>query len=330
MEVSEIIEKVDILSYISQFCELEEKQDGEYWGLSPLKEENTPSFSVNGEKQRFYDFSSGKGGNVLDFICQYHQCGFRKGLKILKEYANLTDDADTEPRQRLQATSIAQKFRHRPPKKTESMSTALPRDYMDRYERNEDKLSAWKAEGISAESMERFSVRYDPFSDRIVYPIRNVRGEIINIGGRTLDPKWKEKKLRKYTYFRGWDGGMNVIYGLWENMDFIREKREIILFEGAKSVMIADGWGIKNTGAILTSHLNPCQFQLLIRLGVTVVFALDAEIDIREDVNIRKLLPYVRVEWVRNRRGLLDEKDAPVDKGPGVFQTLYEERGRLR
>ena len=94
--------------------------------------------------------------------------------------------------------------------------------------------------------------------------------------------------------------------------------------------MIADGWGIKNTGAILTSHLNPYQFKLLIRLGITVVFALDAEVDIRDDVNIKKLLPYVKVEWVRNKRGLLEDKDAPVDKGFEVFQTLYEERGRLR
>ena len=89
MEVSEIIERVDILSYISQFCELEERQDGEYWGLSPLKEENTPSFSVNVDKQRFYDFSSGKGGNVLDFIRQYHQCEFFEGLLIFNKYQKI-------------------------------------------------------------------------------------------------------------------------------------------------------------------------------------------------------------------------------------------------
>lgn len=329
MEVSEIIERVDILSYISQFCELEERQDGEYWGLSPLKEENTPSFSVNVDKQRFYDFSSGKGGNVLDFIRQYHQCEFMEGLQILKKYANIHDDDPSTSSQRLLATSVAKKFKRHQKKEKENKSTILPADYMNRYERNPNKLSVWRDEGITPESMERFSVRYDPFSDRIVYPIRNMQGDIINVCGRTLDPNYKANKQRKYTYFKPL-GILDTIYGFAENKEEILKKREIILFEGAKSVMIADGWGIKNTGAILTSHLNPYQFKLLIRLGITVVFALDAEVDIRDDVNIKKLLPYVKVEWVRNRRELLEDKDAPVDKGYEVFKTLYEERGRLR
>lgn len=329
MEVFEIVERADILSYIYQFCELEERRDGEYWGLSPLKEENTPSFSVNAEKQRFYDFSSGQGGNILDFIRQYHRCSFMKGLQILKKYVNIQDEEQADLPQRLLATSVAKKYKRRPKKEKENKSTVLPEDYMNRYERNDEKLSLWRDEGIKPESMERFFVRYDPFSDRIVYPIRNMQGDIINVCGRTLDPDYKVNKQRKYTYFKPL-GILDTIYGFAENKEEILKKREIILFEGAKSVMIADGWGIKNTGAILTSHLNPHQFKLLIRLGVTVVFALDAEIDIREDANIKKLLPYVRVEWVRNRRGLLEDKDAPVDKGLEVFQTLYEERGRLR
>lgn len=328
MEVSEIIEQVDILAYVSQYCEFEDK-NGEAWALSPLKEENTPSFSVNTEKQRFYDFSSGKGGNVLDFVCAYHNCDFHKGLRILKEYANIKDDGTQEPSKRLQATSIAKKFRHRQSKAKESKGIVLEPDYMARYERNAEKLSVWRDEGITDESMERFSVRYDPFSDRIVYPIRNMQGDIINVCGRTLDPNYKANKQRKYTYFKPL-GTLDTIYGFAENKGFILEKKEIILFEGAKSVMIADGWGIKNTAAILTSHLNDRQFRLLIKLGVTVVFALDSEVDIRQDVNIQKLLPYVRVEWVRNKNGLLEEKDAPVDKGLETFNELYSKRIRLR
>lgn len=249
-------------------------------------------------------------------------------MKILKKYADIKDDGKSEPSQRLQATRVAKKFKRQPKKEKESKCTILPLDYMNRYEKNEDKLSIWREEGITPESMERFSVRYDPFSDRIVYPIRNMQGDIINVCGRTLDPDYKEHKQRKYTYFKPL-GTLDTIYGFAENREEILKKREIILFEGAKSVMIADGWGIKNTGAVLTSHINDAQFKLLIRLGVTVVFALDAEIDIRDDANIKKLLPYTKVEWVRNRRDLLEDKDAPVDKGFEVFQTLYEERGRL-
>lgn len=330
MEVYEIVDAVDILEYISQYCELEQKPDGEYWGLSPLKEEATPSFSVNPDMQRFYDFSSGQGGNVLDFICKYHRCDFYKGLRILKQYANIDENGgDGQPKKRLLAASIARKYKGKAKKAPkESKSTILPPDYMERYEWNEDKLSAWEQEGISKDSMKKYHVRYDPFSDRIVYPIRNISGDIINVCGRTLDPEFKAKGLRKYTYFKPL-GILDTIYGFAENSEAILDQNEIILFEGAKSVMIADSWGIHNTGAILTSHLNPYQFNLLIQLGVHVVFALDAEVDIREDTNIMKLRPYVQLEWVRNKRGLLDEKDSPVDKGFETFQILYKERRRL-
>lgn len=63
MELSELIESVDILEYISQYTEFTEK-NGEYWALSPFKDEKTPSFSVRKETNSFYDFSSGIGGNV--------------------------------------------------------------------------------------------------------------------------------------------------------------------------------------------------------------------------------------------------------------------------
>lgn len=329
MDVSEIIETVDILEYISQFCEPQKRDDGEYWCLSPLKDENTPSFSVNVEKQRFYDFSSGQGGNVLDFICAYHHCGFKKGLSILKEYTGIEDGQEPAVHHRLLATTIARRFHYKPPAEKKSTASILPMDYMDRYEWNEEKMAVWEQEGITRESMERFQVRYDPFSNRLVYPVRDVDGNIISVCGRTLDPDYKEKRLRKYTYFQPL-GTLDTIYGLSDNIDAIRDKDEIILFEGAKSVMIADGWEFKNCGAILTSHLNPRQFKILIKLGVRVVFALDAEVDIREDANIMKLRRYTSVYWVRNQKKLLEPKDSPVDKGIEVFRSLYQERRRLR
>lgn len=329
MEVSEIIGSVDILAYISQFCDLQERQDGEFWGLSPLKEEKTPSFSVNPEMQRFYDFSSGKGGNVLDFICAYNNCGFRQGLDILKRYAGITDEEQSGTPHRLVATTVAKRFQARQKKEKRSKTSVLPGDYMNRYEWDVKKLAVWEREGISMESMERFQVRYDAFSDRLVYPVRDVNGNIISVCGRTLDPHYKEKNLRKYTYFQPL-GTLDTIYGMSDNIDAIRKHGEIILFEGAKSVMMADGWGIQNTGAVLTSHLNDNQLKILIKLGVTVSFALDAEIDIRKDANIMKLKQYTSVYWVRNIDELLEPKDSPTDKGQEVFETLYKERRRLR
>ena len=75
MELSELIESVDILEYVSQYTEFTEK-NGEYWALSPFKDEKTPSFSIRKETNSFYDFSSGIGGNLLTFIRYYDIISF--------------------------------------------------------------------------------------------------------------------------------------------------------------------------------------------------------------------------------------------------------------
>ena len=327
MELRDLIESTDIVAYISQFVELEQRGE-EYWGLSPFKEEKTPSFSVRPSPPRFFDYSSGIGGNVFTFIKYYFKCSSAEAVKKLQEYSGLDGELAFRPN-KLDAVQSFRKFQ--PPRKQqkESKGVVLPDDYMLRYEKRPDKLEVWRGEGISEASLEKFQVFYDAFSDRLVYPIRNPSGQIVNVGGRTLDPDWKAKKLRKYTYFFSW-GSLETIYGLSENLEAIKAKREIILFEGAKSVMIADGWGIHNTGAILTSHLNPAQLKLLARLGCRVVFALDKDVDVRKDFNIQKLTQYVNVEYISDKNNLLSEKDSPVDQGEEVFRRLYEQRFKYR
>lgn len=324
--LSDLIDEVDILEYISQFTEFEEK-NGEYWALSPLKDENTPSFSVNTEINRFYDFSSGKGGNILTFIRCYYGCSEREAEEKLREYAGSV--GNIVPKRRMAATKVAKAFAPRQKRGKTPKTVVLPDDYMERYKWRDDKLDIWRAEGISTESLLKFQVSYDEFSDRIVYPIRSMDGKIINVSGRTVDPDWKAKGLRKYTYFREL-GALATIYGAFENMESILEKGEIILFEGAKSVMLTDSWDIHNTGAVLTSHLNPNQLIILAKLGVTVVFALDKGINIREDENIKRLKRFVRVEYIYDKDDLLEDKMAPVDAGREVWETLYKGRCRYR
>ena len=318
MDLEELIDSIDIVEYISQFVELEEK-NGEYWGLSPFSDEKTPSFSVRRENNTFYCFSSGIGGNVFTFTKFYYQCDANKAVDILKKYAGC-DGAEFAPRRRMAATTACRKYMKKQVRHKESKTKRFPDDCMSRYEKRDDKLAVWEAEGISREALDTFQVYYDSFSNRLVYPIRDIGGNIVNIGGRILDPEWKEKGMRKYTYLSGW-GEMSVIYGLFENMEEILKKKEIIIFEGCKSVLLARSWGIRNTGALLTSHLN---------LGVRVVFALDKEVNIKKDHNINKLKQYVNVEYVWDKDNLLEEKDAPVDKGVGTFDKVYGYRRRFR
>lgn len=327
MELIELIQSIDIVEYISQYVDLVQKGE-EFWGLSPFNEEKTPSFSVRPDPPRFYDFSSGVGGNVFTFVKFYHRCSSKEAVEILKQYAGVKGEL-SGGHGRMRAVNDCKRFL--PPKRAvkQAKTAALPENCMEKYEKRPDKLAVWEAEGISASSLDRFQVFYDGFSDRLVYPIRNPSGSIINIGGRTLDPLYKEKKLRKYTYFYPW-GTMETLYGLSENRKYILEQHEIILFEGCKSVLLADTWGVRNCAAILTSHLNPSQMKLLAKLGCRAVFALDKDVNIRKDHNIAKLKEYINVEYIYDARDLLEGKDAPVDKGMEVFRILYESRYKYR
>lgn len=327
MELEELIQSIDIVEYISQYIDLIQKGN-EYWGLSCFKDEKTPSFSVRSDPPVFYDYSSGIGGNVFTFTKFYHKCSGDEAIDILKKFIGY-DGAVVTTTNKLLATKICKKYSAPIKTQKQSSNIILDSNYMERYEKREDKLKVWMDEGISRESLDKFEVYYDSFSDRLVYPIRNVEGDIVNVGGRTLDPDWKEKRLRKYTYFHPW-GEMNTIYGVSENLESIREKHEIILFEGCKSVLLANSWGITNTAAILTSHLSPNQMKILAKLGCSVVFALDKDVDVKADHNISKLKRYVNVSYIYDKNNLLNDKDAPVDKGREVFETLYHQRLRYR
>lgn len=330
MEVRDLVKSVDIVKFVGQFTDgFEERSDGDLWTLSPLKEENTPSFSINPKTQRFYDFSSGRYGDVLDFALYYYNKGFRYAVDRVKEFAGVDGEIAAPDQPRLEATDIARRFRRKDAKQEQTGMKPLPEDHMEQYSDDMDKLRLWIDEGISPEVLREFGVRYDDFGRRIVYPIYDADGNLVNVGARTTVPDWKERGIRKYTYTNKWNGAMRVLYGFFQNRDAIDAKREIILFEGAKSVMKAASWGVRNTAAILTSHMSAEQFKLLLPLGVRTVFALDKDVDLSGDKNVRRLMRYVPCKRICDRDDLLGEKDAPVDRGEEVFRYLYEHAVRM-
>lgn len=331
MDLDELISSIDIVKYIEDTCGavFERGSDGELWCLSPLSNEKTPSFSVHPDENRWYCFSTGQGGALPQFIMALKKFNFHQTVEEMKRYAGVQDEIQTGEVKRLQASQIARRYSLRQPRRQECVAKPLPPDIMDRYEWNPEKFQLWIDEGISLETMREFGVRYDPYSDRIVVPIRDIQGNIVNVHGRTIDPEWKEKKLRKYTFFFS-QGSVNTIYGFWENREEIMKSRTILLFEGEKSVMLAKEMSYPNAGALLTSHLSDNQFKILIKLGLRrVVFCLDSDVDIRQDRNIKKLRSYTQVEYVTNRWHLLEPKEAPVDRGKEVFDRLYEGRWKL-
>lgn len=330
MDIQELCNSIDVVDFFSQYTDLEQR-GGEWWGLTPFKEENTPSFSVDPNNNVFYCFSTGYGGDVIEFLRRYYNCSFSEAVELLKQYCGKEGITITSG-ERLSTTSVCRKYgRHRKQAK-QMIAKPLPENCMDKYVKNEH-LDVWMDEGISREALDKFQVRYDPFANRLVYPIRNLDGEIVNIGGRILDTKWSRKGLKKYNYYLKW-GTITIIYGLFENKSAVLSQGSIILFEGVKSVMLASTWGINNCGAILTSHLGANQFKTLLSFcslnKISVIFALDKEIDVRKDKHIMQLKQYLNVYYLWDYEDLLpDNKMAPVDMGEEVFRRLLCQKRRL-
>lgn len=325
MDLEELLGRADIVEYVSQYVELVFK-NGEYWGHSPFNEKDmNPSFSVNKEKQVYMDFSSGKSGGILGFIQEYHKCSFCEAIQILKEYLNIDEKTIYIETPQIIKTLKRYKICQKKEKKIERK--VLPQDYMDKF--SDHKITLWEEEGISPEIMEKYGVRYDTQKDVICFPVYDTNGNLINVKGRNVSPEWKKLGLSKYFYYFKVKV-LDYMWGFNFKKDIIKSSGEIIIFEGEKSVMKMDGWGIENSVAICNGALTDEQLIILIKLGVNVVFALDKDKDPTKDENIKKLTRYCVVEYIKDTKNLLGEKDSPCDKGLEVWNTLYKERRRLK
>lgn len=327
MDIQTLVQSIKLSDYIGQYCELTYK-DGEYWCLSPFSGTDTdPSFSIRDEDCVFYDFSDGNGGNILTFIQKYHKVSFPKALRIAADFAGIKEDIVTSGSGDI--LKIMKQFAPSRKQKEQTEHIILAEDFMERYDPDAPQLSIWEDEGISREAMRHFNVRYDCRNERIVYPVKMPNGNIISVAGRTIHKDYKEQGLRKYTYYQKIQCA-DFLLGYPENEEEIMRKREIIVFEGIKSVLLAWGFGYRNCVAISTSHVSPEQMSLLLKLGCSVVFALDKGIDITVSKNIKKLRQFVPVYYIKDTEGLIDDKEAPVDRGVEVFEELYKGRRRLK
>ena len=171
---------------------------------------------------------------------------------------------------------------------------------------------------------------YDRYRDAITIPVRDNDGNLINILYRNMNPLRKEIGLPKYIY----KYKLNNLDFLWNwhnALPFIKESGQVLIFEGAKSVIKASLFGYKNSVALLTSHLSDAQAKTLISYGFDCVFLLDQDQTHPErDDKLRSLKRFCRVYICKDEEDLLGEKDSPVDRGADVFAKILEGRRRLK
>ncbi len=324
IDIEDLLKKVDIVKYISQYVELK-YQNGEYIGLSPFNANDTnPSFTVTPGTQLYYDFSISSGGDVINFIEKYFSINFVDALNVLTKYAGY--DILKEIPQSLEATKQIKKFITRKNQPKEKQYRVLPDDVMRQYEFNTTKLQAWIDEGIDADILRKYQVRYYNAEHAIVFPIFDLDGKIINIKIRYLNHT--ERGKQKYGHLHK-IGRMDYLYNYQMALPAILDKKELLLFESEKACMQLATMGIYNTLALGTSHPNDDQMQILITLGCDIVICLDKDKNPRNDKQLLKLRRYCKAYYTWDTLNLLGEKDSPSDKGLDVFMQLYDNRRRL-
>jgi DNA primase len=280
--IKEIKGRLNILNLIETYVSLR-RSGRSYVGLCPFHEEKTPSFHVNDEKGIFHCFGCGAGGDIFGFIMRYKNLTFpeavgelsrRAGIKLEKTYK----DKDRKDRKDVlfKLNRVVSNFYHtllvegeeggvgRDYLRKRGLTLELAREFHLGYAPHGwDTLSKFLiSKNIPFSLAEEIGLiikkknkddYYDRFRGRLMFPIRDVEGNVLGFGGRTLtteEPKYLNSP-ESGIYHKG-----RVLYGLDKARDHIRQKGEAILVEGYIDLLSLYFSGIKNVVATLGTALT--------------------------------------------------------------------------
>jgi DNA primase len=282
------------------------KKSGREWrGLSPFQQEKTPSFFVNDQKQAWFDFSSGKNGNIFDFLMQTEGVSFPEAVERLAAMAGLplpavTPDAarhDARRKTLHDVMELAAKFFEGT---LASRNGAKARGYLaDRAISPTTQLQfrlgyatperfALKehlgSQGISVEDMvetglliggEDIPVPYDRFRDRVMFPITDARGRVIAFGGRALEKDVPAKYLNspETPLFHKGDN----LYNLSPARQAAHNGSAIVVVEGYVDVIAMVGAGYPASVAPLGTALTENQLTLLWKMADEPILCFDGD-----------------------------------------------------
>ena len=326
--LQQINENADLFGYVSQTMELE-KKGNDYWAHCPLHTDLTPSLSFTPAKNSYYCFSCGKSGGIIGYLIDFEKMKFEDAVEKAAKLANL----DLSKMCHSKTITFLKKLRALAMKpKSAYEHRILDDSELDKYQI--EPVKEWLDEGIEQDVMDLFGVRVDTWQNRIIYPVYDICGNLINIKARTRYKNYKQMKIPKYiNYFQV--GVMDYFQGLNTTLKYVLDANEIIIFESVKSVMKAYGWGYKNCASAEKHTLTKEQIDLLVKLRVNIVFAYDCDVDYRSsDVrqDIDKLKRVTNVFVIEDRKKLLggkDTKNAPVDCGEEIWEILYSQKRKV-
>ncbi|NIP26474.1 MAG: DNA primase [Phycisphaerae bacterium] len=305
--VEEIKSRLDIVDIISSYVPTLKKAGRTYKGLCPFHNEKTPSFVVFPDTQTWHCFGAcGIGGDIFSFVMQREGGDFRDALEILAAKAGVplqektpeAIEADKTRQKLLDIIAAAATYFHELLLK--SPQASFVRDYLARRGLESDiihqfqlgyALDQWEglksyllqkgyaetdmlAAGLLVERDNKLP-GYDRFRDRLIIPIRDIRGRVIGFGARALH----EQQVPKYL-----NSPQNalfdksaVLYGLDVARAAIRNEGYVVIVEGYLDVLQAHQQGYANVVAQMGTALTEEQLKLLKRYTDKLILALDAD-----------------------------------------------------
>lgn len=299
--IQELLSRIDIVEVINKVSPL--KRTGKnFMCCCPFHKEKTPSFSVSQQKQFFKCFGCGASGNVIGFLMRYEGLSYPEAIRKLAESIGMT--VPETPRDRETRTRV---------RSLTDMMKAASDYYSASLKTNTRTIEYLKQRGITGETAARFALgyspdawqplkdvfgdqyaskdleeeggcglvihngdkRYDRFRGRLMFPIRNPRGQVIAFGARTLNGDEHPKYLNSpetALYHKS-----REIYGLYEASASIREKHRAIVCEGYMDVIQLSQAGFTEACAALGTAVTAEHVQKLLRAVDTVYFSFDGD-----------------------------------------------------
>ncbi len=270
----------------------------------------------------------------------YHEVSFVEAVDYVKKFIH----GEVKPRARSNTNYDIEKYKYNTviPELEEYNHSIL--DYFTVYHH-----PAWIKDGILPETMDKFNIRFSLGQNKIIIPHYDIKNRLIGIRGRALE----KKEIDEFGKYRPIQVGETIythplqfnLYGINFHQNGINKRRSALLVEGEKSVMIEDGWygDLSNSVAVCGSHFNKYQIALLIsNLNVNeIIVAFDKEYEQSDsdqghryrakiESMCKPFLNQANFYYIWDYNNLLEEKDAPVDKGQRVFEELYRNKVKVR
>ena len=308
--IADLLNRIDIVDVVGQHVKLK-KAGANYQGLCPFHQEKSPSFSVSPTKQFYHCFGCGAHGSAISFMMEYAGLGYVDTIEELARSAGLTvprEERTANDVARLQQTmalsevmsSAADWYRQQlkqAPRAVEYLKgRGLTGEIAKRYSLGyapdgwqgleavfgtyaNDEIAKTLLEGgllIQSEQTDNQQTarRYDRFRDRIMFPIRNPKGQVIGFGGRILDqgePKYLNSPETPL-FSKG-----NTLYGLFEARQAIRAQEYVLVCEGYMDVVALAQLGFPNAVATLGTACTPNHVRMLLRQTDRIVFSFDGD-----------------------------------------------------